>query len=430
MTRTTRRKFRPNCDSLESRQLLSTYNLNNASSGKVLDDRTFSSSNGALIQQYQLNGSINQQQKVQQQKVTPPFTNPAASKAYSPAPAGTPLFKSGGPSYLDVQQGQVADCWLLASLAEVAARNPQDITNMFTYDGTTVENGATVGLYAVRFFKGDGSASQVVVDTELPSGGGYYDQVHNALGTQVLWVALAEKAYAVANGLGYVTTSHGYQNSYNALNGGDPAWALQAITGKSASDFAINPSNIAAAWSSGNLVVLGTNTPTSSFIVSAHCYAVVGYNSASSQPFEVFNPWGTTSASASATAPGWAPWQTNRIYGLFWASAAFISQNFTAQSLGTGAINENNGPEPVNELAESATLSGGYATSGTINITRYRPGGSVVGAATATGRLSNKMAIGYTRPAQATAIGTGQWEASNHHPVGLGTTQRPVLSLR
>ena len=78
---------------------------------------------------------------------------------------------------------------------------------MFTYDGTTVDNGATVGLYTVRFFNTSGSAVYVKVDTEFPSGGDYYDHVRNALGTQVLWVALAEKAYAVANGLGYVTTA-------------------------------------------------------------------------------------------------------------------------------------------------------------------------------------------------------------------------------
>ena len=89
----------------------------------------------------------------------------------------------------------------MASLAEVAARDPQDIKNMFTYDGTTVDNGATVRLYTVRFFKTPESAVRHV-DTELPSGGGYYDHP----GQPVLWVALAEKAYAEANGPGYVTT--------------------------------------------------------------------------------------------------------------------------------------------------------------------------------------------------------------------------------
>src|SRR5260370_328640 len=59
---------------------------------------------------------------------------PAADVAYSPA-SGT-LFGPNRPSYLDVQQGFVADCWLIASLAEVAARAPLDITGRYTYDGT------------------------------------------------------------------------------------------------------------------------------------------------------------------------------------------------------------------------------------------------------------------------------------------------------
>ena len=102
---------------------------------------------------------------------------------------------------------------------------------MFTYDGTTVDNGATVGLYTVRFFNNAGCPEYVTVDTELPSAGEYYDHVDNALGTQALWVALAEKAYAEANGLGYVTTNNEYQDSYNALNYGDPAWACMPSPG-------------------------------------------------------------------------------------------------------------------------------------------------------------------------------------------------------
>ena len=82
------------------------------------------------------------------------------------------------------------------------------------------------------------------MDAELPAGGGTYDHPVNG----VPWVALAEKAYAEANSLGYVTTQQPGKDSYAALNGGDPAWALQAITGKPASDFAVNPANLATAW--------------------------------------------------------------------------------------------------------------------------------------------------------------------------------------
>jgi len=249
--------------------------------------------------------------------------HPAADTAYSPVSGS--LFGANGPSYLDVQQGAVGDCWLLAVLAEVAARDPSDIQDMFTYDGTTLDNGSVVGLYTVRFFNNAGAPEYVTVDTELPSGGGYYDQPVNG----VLWVALAEKAYAQANGAGFVTTSSVGSDSYNALNGGDPSWAFRAITGKSASDYSINPGNIASAWTAGNLIVLITSNPSSPYIVGDHCYAVVGYSSSSSMPFEVFNPWGTDSS-------GWVPGYCNQIYGLFWAGAGFLSQNFTGQSFGTG----------------------------------------------------------------------------------------------
>ncbi len=185
---------------------------------------------------------------------TTKVNEPAAATAYS-AVSGS-LFGANGPTYLDVRQGEVGDCWLLSSLAEVATRDPADIRNMFTTDGTTVVNGATVSLYNVRFYNKAGVAEYVTVDTELPSGGAYYDQPQNG----VLWVALAEKAYAEANGAGFVTTSSLGSGSYAALNDGDPSWALQAITGKSASDFAINPTNIAAAWNAGELVVLATGS--------------------------------------------------------------------------------------------------------------------------------------------------------------------------
>jgi hypothetical protein len=265
-----------------------------------------------------------------------PSFSPLASAAYSPA-NGT-LFNpnTNVPSYLDVQQGVLGDCWLLASLAEVAARDPHDIESMFHYDGVTVENGTLVGLYTVRFYTNNGTAQYVTVDTELPNGGGLDDHPVGGQGavngspTPVLWVALAEKAYAEANGAGYVTTQYVGCDDCSALNGGWPMWALQAITGKPASDFNLNPNDVANAWNQGKLVVLCTpNNPNSSYIVGSHCYAVVGYNFASGLPFEVFNPWGTDSN-------GWAPGQSGKIYGLFNANGAFLSQNFDVESFGLG----------------------------------------------------------------------------------------------
>jgi hypothetical protein len=249
--------------------------------------------------------------------------NPTSAEGYAPAPAGDTLFGPNGPSYLDVDQGNEGDCWLIASLAEVAAQDPQAIKNMFTYDGTIAENGATVGVYTVRFFNSNGVAKYVTIDTELPEGGGYYDHPTNG----VLWVALAEKAYTIANGLGYVTSNEPGSNAYDALATGYATWALQAITGNSASNNLVTPSQIASAWEAGDFIVLSTVSPSSSYIVGNHDYAVVGYNSSSGQ-FELMNPWG------GITSSNLCP-QDNQVYGLFSANASFLSANFSNEAVGT-----------------------------------------------------------------------------------------------
>jgi len=263
----------------------------------------------------------------------------AASTVYRPV-SGT-LFGADGPSYLDVQEGGVGDCWLLASLAEVAARNPSGIQNMFTDIGKYKENGSEVELYTVRFFSEAGAPVYVGVDTELPletlpnGGHAYYYAYPPANGA--LWVALAEKAYIVANGLAatsfgrVVTTFDVGHDSYGALSPPDPQdpnhqkggcaeWALQAITGKSASfDTSINPTKIDAAWNAGQLIVLDSSSlPSSPYIVPNHSYAMVDWAGAtSSAPYELYNPWGIDYSNRK------------HVYGLFWhVSADFLKQNF------------------------------------------------------------------------------------------------------
>src|SRR5262249_53825994 len=87
-----------------------------------------------------------------------------------------PLFAPGGRRYQDVAQGALADCWLMASLAEVAARNPYMIQSMF------IDNGD--GTWTVRFYD-NGSPDYVTVDNYLPSGGYLYDHPQGSL-----WAAL------------------------------------------------------------------------------------------------------------------------------------------------------------------------------------------------------------------------------------------------
>jgi hypothetical protein len=262
-------------------------------------------------------------------------------------PVNIPLFgATGSPSYLDVQQGSLDDCWLLASLAEVAARAPSDIKSMFTFDGSTTENGSVVNTYTVRFYNQNNVAEYVKVDTELPPNGNF-DQTT----TGVLWVALAEKAYVVANSLGIVQSNHVGADDYAALNFGQSAWGLQAITGKLAygtGSAGINASDIATAWKQGQFILFNTTTPAdSTSIVENHVYALIGYNPSSSQPFELFNPWGTletnlsdskgSAATGTATVLGYAPGNAGTIFGLFYADTTFVLQNYFNDSLTKGA---------------------------------------------------------------------------------------------
>lgn len=254
--------------------------------------------------------------------------NPTAADGYSALPASDTLFGSNGPSYLDVEQGGAGDCWLIASLSEVAARDPQAIKNMFTYDGTAVENGSTVGLYTVRFYNSNNVPEYVTVDTELPNGGYYYDVPTNG----VMWVSLAEKAYVIANSLGHVTTASPSADSYTALNGGQASWALQAILGAASSFASVNPTNIAAAWNAGDFIVLTTTTPSSGAIVGSHAYALIGYNASSGQPYTLMNPWGVIPATGYAPEDG-----GDTKFGLFSCDAVFVEQNFNGDYMASAA---------------------------------------------------------------------------------------------
>lgn len=151
------------------------------------------------------------------------------------------LFGSGGPNYKDVYQGEIGDCWLIASFAETAAVEPSVIQSMFTDDGTAVNNGVPVHVWTVRFYE-NGATTYLTVDSELPSyvqdyfvyasgGQDFPDSLTNA--SNVLWVPLLEKAYAQlnVNPLTGVPWPAGNMCGYGSVDGGFSGPALPNITG-------------------------------------------------------------------------------------------------------------------------------------------------------------------------------------------------------
>jgi len=356
-----------------------------------------------------------------------PIVEPGSGTSYAPADDSIKLYSNGStgsPSYLDVAQGATDDCWLLASLAEVAARDPQDITSMFTSEPFTVApNGALVWNYQVRFFKPDGSAFSVEVDSQIPAGA-VGDSVTNDLGTSSLWVALAEKAYVEANALGFVGSTDPDNGTYASLDNGHASDALHAITGK-ASNWDGNPADAAAAWNAGDLVVLSTtdsktSPPPSSYIVGDHVYAMVGLNASSSQPFLVFNPWGMDSS-------GWAPGHSGTVYGRFTATQAFITQNFIGIYTGSGSGNVADTTGTVDGPTALTTSggAGGGGGAGKVRISDATSGVSVVDTELLTSQDSSNA-----RPA--TAIDAEPSEALHLESPDLATinqthTQKPMI---
>jgi hypothetical protein len=194
------------------------------------------------------------------------------------------------PTYTDVRQGMLGDCYYLASLAETALISPNLISSMFINNGD--------GTYTVSI-NHSGKTDYVTVDSKLPvDHSGYF--VYDNMGLNIsnknapLWVALAEKAYVQFNESGWLRTdpTDVGRNSYDAISGGYMFQALNQITGKPGAYSAVGKSTFIAALTAGKYITFGSDDkPVDAGVVGDHAYAVVSYN-ATTQQVTLFNPWG------------------------------------------------------------------------------------------------------------------------------------------
>lgn len=204
-----------------------------------------------------------------------------------------------GASSSDMRQGQVGDCYLIASLGALADKNNSAVTSMFkdNMDGT----------WGVRFYRLDGTRyveDWVTVDRYLPTNSAGYS-VFQSFGGRAsdsrneLWAALAEKGYAQwARG-----------NSYQALSGGWPYLALSQVTGSPASntfDMTRVDSTLVSAVNRGDSVVIYRYLDAAR--TQAHAYYVQSYSNGT---FYLKNPWGyadlaLTSAQVKSQCYGFA----------------------------------------------------------------------------------------------------------------------------
>jgi hypothetical protein len=190
----------------------------------------------------------------------------------------------------NIEQGDAGDCYFLAALLTVAARQPSTILNMVHDNGN--------GTYTISFHsKYDGSPNpvKVTVNGDLPyhRGKPYENGIENIGGKNVSWAAIIEKGWAAANG-----------NSYAGIDGTDLSDAqdhdvhngLYAITGQEGVDrnpggpmTGVSFEQIQQDFTNG-LVTLGTSN-SDGRLESDHSYALLGVNS-SDQTVVVGNPQG------------------------------------------------------------------------------------------------------------------------------------------
>ncbi len=236
-----------------------------------------------------------------------------------------PVFSTGGPSINDINQGNMGDCYLLSSLADVARNNPSIITSMIRDNGNNT--------FGVRFYVG-GQENWVTVSNYLPQYNGKMLGNDRYASTPNMWVDLVERAYAQMSASGVLTgnTSANYGNSFSSIaNGGVIDNLLQEIS---------NASTVTQLWANGNnswstqrystqgggvpftttsgssnqtvlsSIVTALNSKndvslcslTNSYdsagyqcLVSGHALSITGYNSTTGNLI-IRNPWGTLSS--------------------------------------------------------------------------------------------------------------------------------------
>jgi hypothetical protein len=219
-----------------------------------------------------------------------------------------PLFAAHrAPSYLDVNQGKLGDCWFLATLAEVARQDPSAIKSMI------VDNDN--GTFGVRFFV-DGHAKYVTVDDELPTASKPTHFANesdllfaNGADGKPLWAELVEKAFAQLNaepGAVHGDTLKKAINAYEGIDDGHPKNALKEITDQDSHTFGYkqlisDAPKIGDAFDDHEEVelFLGDFRPgyqnKSGNLVQKHVFEVIRYNEGTDS-FTLHNPWGSTSS--------------------------------------------------------------------------------------------------------------------------------------
>jgi hypothetical protein len=207
------------------------------------------------------------------------LVNPADSGAVKTVSQS--LFGTG-PVIGDVNQGEVGDCYFMATLAAIADVKPAVLENSMVDMGD--------GTYVVQFMNGN-TPAYVRVNSAFSSGGlGGYDYAHPGT-NNTLWAMVLEKAFC---------EFRSGANTYASIRGG---WMGEVFSdlGISSTNFAPGSysagsfyTQMSTALASGRAVTLATyNSPPN--LVGDHAYTLLSCSMVKGVPmFTVRNPWGVS----------------------------------------------------------------------------------------------------------------------------------------
>ena len=142
-----------------------------------------------------------------------------------------PKFIVDGATRFDINQGELGNCWVLASIASLTMKKKL-FTKVVPNDQSFGEEDYA-GIFHFRFWQAD-KWVDVVIDDYLPTLNGNLIFITSKAENE-FWPALLEKAYAKLNG------------SYKAIDGGWPSRSLTDLTGGISEEYHLaerNPDDI------------------------------------------------------------------------------------------------------------------------------------------------------------------------------------------
>jgi hypothetical protein len=201
------------------------------------------------------------------------------------------LYANGVPRAVDVQQGSISDCYMLASLASLANSSPQTINNNIRSTGQP-------GIYEVKLFRPDpkGSGAMVPIVETVDAAHVHVMPTFDLLTKKrIIWPALYEQAFAQLQEKNYRDVSGFAKIS----SGGLARYALPILTGEpvvstpSTVAGVTAPSDLAAALAAGKPVTVGfSKANAAAGTIELHEYSVLNISS-DLKSITLRNPWGS-----------------------------------------------------------------------------------------------------------------------------------------